>query len=130
MDSLPDHLRDHRAQFGGFDVRSPALRIVLDDGQRCSNVVIDEIWIDQERGRDNPGRYLQARSRKATSPYQDASSAEGPYSPGTGTSFRRKYTESWPRWWTMWLSTKERSTANRGRLKISLSPASSLQSFP
>ena len=32
--SLLDHLSDHRAQFGRFDVRPPALRIVLDYGQR------------------------------------------------------------------------------------------------
>ena len=28
-----------------------------------------------------------------------ASSALGPYIAGTGTSFRRRYTLSWPRWW-------------------------------
>ena len=34
------------------------------------------------------------------------SSAEGPYSAGTGASLRRKYTVNCPRWWARWLNTE------------------------
>ena len=41
---------------------------------------------------------------------------------GTGTLFRRRYTDNWPRWWITWFITKLRTTAILGMVIRVLSP--------
>ena len=59
-----------------------------------------------------------------------ASSADGPYTPGTGTPSRRRYTPSCARWCTMWLSPIERRSCPRGPWRMTWSPARITQRLP
>src|ERR1043166_712680 len=109
---------------GGVVVLAPAPR--MDEEQQHRGRGLDQLLEPLNEPVEGPDpddsvRGVGGGAHRRALPYILGSSAVGPYDPGSGMSFIRRYTPSWARWWTMWLSTMLRITTARGML-ISFRP--------
>src|ERR1043166_578352 len=104
---------------GGVVVLAPAPR--MDEENQHRGRGLDQLLEPLNEAVEGPDpddsvRGVGGGAHRRALPYILGSSAVGPYDPGSGMSFIRRYTPSWARWWTMWLSAMLRITTARGML--------------